>query len=69
MNEKIMSIFAKGSIFFVKRINGMKDKSIKSTMKGWIMLSDKELDDTGLHERTGRREYRIHIRRQGRYSS
>lgn len=27
----------------------MKDKSIKSTMKSWIMLSDKELDDTQVY--------------------
>ena len=27
----------------------MKDKSIKSTMKSWIMLSEKELDDTQVY--------------------
>ncbi len=27
----------------------MKDKSIKNTMKSWIMLSDKELDDTQVY--------------------
>ena len=27
----------------------MKDKSIKSKMKSWIMLSEKELDDTQVY--------------------
>ena len=32
-----------------ERIKKMKDKSIKSKMKSWIMLSDKELDDTQIY--------------------
>ena len=36
----------------------MKDKSIKSTMKSWIMLSEKELDDTQVYmqEQQGQQE-------------
>lgn len=32
-----------------ERIERMKDKSIKNTMKSWIMLSDKELDETQVY--------------------
>lgn len=35
--------------FMCERIERMKDKSIKNTMKSWIMLSDKELDDTQVY--------------------
>ena len=39
----------KRQYFLRERIERMKDKSIKSTMKSWIMLSDKELDDTQVY--------------------
>ena len=35
--------------FMRERIERMKDRSIKNTMKSWIMLSDKELDETQVY--------------------